>query len=141
VDLDEELSLSFEKDLIDIYSNSWGPGGFGVFVGGPEHLTKLALENGAREGRNGKGSIYVFSNGNGGTFGDDCATNGFVSSIYTISVGAIGVNGSSSPFDEHCPGKMVVAYVTDLEGKASVIRFRGNKRSCSDGIRSHCSST
>ena len=72
------------------------------------------------KGRDGKGSIFVWANGNGGEE-DDCAADGYASSMYTISVGAIGVDGLPSPFDEPCSAKMVVTYVTDSTGYSAVV--------------------
>ena len=63
----------------------------------------------------------MWANGNGGEVDDDCAADGYASSIYTISVGGIGVNGSSSYFDERCSAKMVVAYVTNDKGITAVV--------------------
>ena len=63
----------------------------------------------------------MWANGNGEEY-DDCAADGYASSIYTISVGAIGVQGNSSWFDEACSAKMVVTYVTDHEGYDSVVQ-------------------
>ena len=40
------MSLSYANDVIDIYSNSWGPCDDGC-VGGPERLTQMALKKGA----------------------------------------------------------------------------------------------
>ena len=62
----------------------------------------------------------MWANGNGGVY-DDCAADGYVSSIYTISVGAIGIDGRPSPFDESCSAKMVVTYVTDPLGASAVV--------------------
>ena len=52
---------------------------------GPPRPIAKALVKGALEGRNGKGSIFVFANGNGGRFGDNwwvlellCEANHFV---------------------------------------------------------------
>ena len=45
-DMNEASSLSFENDIVDVYSNSWGPFDDGYTVSGPEELTKIALENG-----------------------------------------------------------------------------------------------
>ena len=72
------------------------------------------------QGRNGKGSIYVFANGNGGP-NDDCGADGYASSIYTISVGAMGLDHNPSSYDEECSAKMVTAYVTDLIGDSTIV--------------------
>ena len=48
-DINEALSLSFRRDIVDIYSNSWGPSDSGTRVDGPGALTAQALEMGARE--------------------------------------------------------------------------------------------
>ena len=48
-DMNEERSLTYENSIADIYSNSWGPFDSGDIVDGPDHLTKLALQNGVRE--------------------------------------------------------------------------------------------
>ena len=63
----------------------------------------------------------MWANGNGGRRDDDCAADGFASSIYTISVGAISVHGNYSPFDEPCSAKMTTAYVTDYAGRSRVV--------------------
>ena len=48
-DISDARALSHENDIIDIYSNSWGPPDFGYNVEGPLTLAKLTLEQGARE--------------------------------------------------------------------------------------------
>ena len=48
-DMNEALSLSFRRDIVDVYSNSWGPSDSGSQVDGPGTLTAQALEMGARE--------------------------------------------------------------------------------------------
>ena len=45
-DMNEASSLTFENDIVDIYSNSWGPFDSGDIVGGPGELTRLALQSG-----------------------------------------------------------------------------------------------
>ena len=72
------------------------------------------------QGRGGRGSIYVWANGNGGP-NDDCAGDGYAISPYTISVGALGVDGFPSPFDEECSAKLVTAYVTNPSGNSEVV--------------------
>ena len=49
-DLNEASSLTYANDMIDIYSNSWGPCDEGC-VDGPLRLTELALKTGAERVR------------------------------------------------------------------------------------------
>ena len=46
-DLQEAKALGFQRDHIDIYSNSWGPPDKGLEVIGPGHLTLKTLQDGA----------------------------------------------------------------------------------------------
>ena len=62
----------------------------------------------------------MFSNGNGGPH-DDCAASGHQSSMYTISIGSIGIDGRPSSYDEECSAKMAVTYVTNTEGDHTVV--------------------
>ena len=68
------------------------------------------------QGRQGKGSIYVWASGNGGEYNDSCATDGYSSSIYTISIGSAAGDGTQSYYDEECSGKMAVAFVDNPYG-------------------------
>ena len=62
------------------------------------------------QGRNRKGSIYVWAAGNGGTYYDSCAADGYSSSIYTISVGSADQSAHAADYDEQCAAKMVVTF-------------------------------
>ncbi len=62
------------------------------------------------QGRNGKGSIYVWAAGNGGWSHDSCAADGYSASIYTISVGSADQTGGQAAYDENCPAKMAVTF-------------------------------
>ena len=62
------------------------------------------------QGRNGKGSIYVWAAGNGGHNQDSCATDGYASSIYTIAVGSVDQHGHRAYYDEVCTSKMAVTF-------------------------------
>ena len=55
-DLQEAGALSHENDIIEIYSNSWGPFDSGDIVEGPGPLVQMAFEMGAREVR-----LYTFN--------------------------------------------------------------------------------
>ena len=48
-DIAEGGALSHNNDIIDIYSNSWGPPDTGFLANGPELLARMALEMGAKE--------------------------------------------------------------------------------------------
>ena len=80
----------------------------------------------------------MWANGNGGFADDDCAADGFASSIYTISVGALSVHGSYSPYDEPCSAKMTTTYVTNYEGQSRVVNhayshvYNINSQHCCD---------
>ena len=65
------------------------------------------------QGRGGLGAIYTFASGNGGIFGDSCAYDGYVNSIYTIAINALIIDGSNPTFAEECSGIMATAYSGD----------------------------
>ena len=44
----EANALSFKRNMIDVYSNSWGPGDMGFEVEGPGPKLKKVLEKGTR---------------------------------------------------------------------------------------------
>ena len=62
------------------------------------------------QGRDGHGSIYVWAAGNGGSYFDSCAADGYASSIYTIAMGSADQNGRQADYDENCAGKMAVTF-------------------------------
>ena len=62
------------------------------------------------QGRDGRGSIYVWAAGNGGQKGDSCAADGYASSIYTIAVSAVDQYGIPAYYDERCSSKMAVTF-------------------------------
>ena len=62
----------------------------------------------------------MWASGNGGAF-DDCAADGYVVSIYTISIGALQVDGTQPWFDEKCSAKLASNFVNDNHGEARVV--------------------
>ena len=48
-DMDEAEALAWKNDVIDIYSNSWGPTDNGVQAMGPGELLQMTLETSTRE--------------------------------------------------------------------------------------------
>ena len=106
----EGLALSYSLDKVDIFSSSWGPNDDGATVEGPGRLAAEALAKGARDGRGGKGVVYVWASGNGGSHGDDCNCDGYTSSIYTLSVSSASQQGSATWYGESCPSTLTSTY-------------------------------
>jgi subtilisin-like proprotein convertase family protein len=107
-DLVEATSLGFRQDHIDVYSSSWGPDDDGKTLDGPGVLAQKAFLQGISTGRNGKGSIFVWASGNGGTAHDSCSCDGYVISPYTIGIGAATEEGKKPWYVEECPAQMAV---------------------------------
>ncbi|XP_072272237.1 neuroendocrine convertase 1 [Pyxicephalus adspersus] len=106
----EASSIGFNPQHVDIYSASWGPNDDGKTVEGPGRLAQKAFEYGINQGRNGKGSIYVWASGNGGRQGDNCDCDGYTDSIYTISISSASQQGLSPWYAEKCSSTLATAY-------------------------------
>ena len=102
-------ALNHKLDVVDIYTNSWGPDSVGSVLGEIGPLALNALENGTSEGRNGLGSIYVWSAGNGHQNGDNSNKDAYANSRYTIAVGATNWKGELTGYSEFGSNVMVVA--------------------------------
>lgn len=109
-DADEAVALNFDYHNNHIYSCSWGPPDDGVSMDRPGILIRRAMLNAIQNGRNGKGSIYVFASGNGAMSGDNCNFDGYTNSIYSITVGAIDRTGQHPYYSESCSANLVVTY-------------------------------
>ncbi|GIZ01576.1 neuroendocrine convertase 1 [Caerostris extrusa] len=127
----ESVSIAYNVEHIDIFSASWGPNDDGMTVDGPKRLALEALEKGIKKGRSGKGTIYVWASGNGGSKGDNCNCDGYTNSIYTLSVGSASQRGDFPWYGERCASTMTTAYssgaysdqkiaTTDLHNKCTV---------------------
>ncbi|XP_073480637.1 neuroendocrine convertase 1 isoform X1 [Aquarana catesbeiana] len=106
----EASSIGFNPQHVDIYSASWGPNDDGKTVEGPGRLAEKAFEYGIKQGRNGKGSIFVWASGNGGRQGDNCDCDGYTDSIYTISISSASQQGLSPWYAEKCSSTLATAY-------------------------------
>ncbi|EWC45187.1 hypothetical protein DRE_06075 [Drechslerella stenobrocha 248] len=109
-DADEAVALNYKYDKNHIYSCSWGPPDDGIAMDAPGVLIKKAIQQGVQEGRDGKGSIFVFASGNGAANGDNCNFDGYTNSIYSITVGAIDRAGNHPYYSEECSANLVVTY-------------------------------
>lgn len=104
-------AISYDKKhLVDIFVYGFGPKdrSFHVIDMGP--LEKTAMKEGARKGRQGKGTLYVYPPGNGGVFQDSCALDGRANSIYTLALNAVGETGSAPKYVENCTAIIASAF-------------------------------
>lgn len=107
---DEAEALSYRRDEVDIYNNSWGPSDRpGVRYADASNVLKSALASNVRQGRGGRGNIYVWAAGNGGINGDNSNYDGYNASPYTISVGAVGHDDIRAGYSEPGANLLLVA--------------------------------
>lgn len=109
-DVDESAALNYDYQNTSIFSCSWGPPDDGRSMEGPGYLIKKAMVNGVQNGRQGKGSIFVFASGNGGRSADQCNFDGYTNSIFSVTVAAVDYRGLHPDYSEACAANMVVAY-------------------------------
>lgn len=108
-DIIEANSMSHEPNLIDIYSASWGPTDNGKTVDGPRNATMHAIVRGVNDGRQGRGSIYVWASGDGGQ-DDDCNCDGYAASMWTISINSAINTGENAHYDESCSSTLASTF-------------------------------
>ena len=106
----EAKALGLNQDFIDIYSASWGPDDDGRTVDGPGSLTVQSFTSGITDGRDGRGSIFVWASGNGGVSFDNCNCDGYTNSIWTLSIGSTSENGNKPWYAEECSSTLAVTY-------------------------------
>jgi subtilisin-like proprotein convertase family protein len=102
-DQDDHDAMLWKSDIIQVKTNSWGPGDDGFTLEGPGTLLKQAFIDATTSGRGGLGTIITWAAGNGGEIGvDDDNSNydGYANSIYTIAVAAIADDGKRSYYSE-----------------------------------------
>ena len=107
---EEAEALSYRREDVDIYNNSWGPSDdFGVRYADSTTVLKDALRTNTTSGRGGLGNIYVWAAGNGGLNGDNSNYDGYNSLPWTISVGAVGDDNIRAGYSEPGANLLVVA--------------------------------
>ena len=99
-------AFSWSNQIIQIKSNSWGPGDAGYTISGPGPLSEAALSNACFSGRGGRGTLFFWAAGNGAETLDNANYDGYANSMYTIAISALGPNGEAAPYSE--PGANIV---------------------------------
>nr|A0A044RE18.1 RecName: Full=Endoprotease bli; AltName: Full=Blisterase; Flags: Precursor [Onchocerca volvulus] len=117
----EAASLSLNRHHIDIYSASWGPEDDGRTFDGPGPLAREAFYRGVKAGRGGKGSIFVWASGNGGSRQDSCSADGYTTSVYTLSVSSATIDNRSPWYLEECPSTIATTYSSANMNQPAII--------------------
>lgn len=99
-DFEESQAMAYRNDVIQVKNNSWGSPDDGLTLEGFGPLGKLAVEDGAKNGRGGKGTIYVWAGGNGRGVLDNANYDGYANDRHVIAVGAIGDWGLQASYSE-----------------------------------------
>lgn len=107
-DLIETNSLSYQRDITDIYTNSWGPSDDGSTLEGPGPLLLAAFANNYANGRGGLGNSYTWAGGNGGD-SDNSNYDGYANSRFVIGVAAVDNTGVRSWYSERGANILVAA--------------------------------
>ncbi|KAI9511112.1 peptidase S8/S53 domain-containing protein [Russula earlei] len=126
-DIDEAAALNFHYQNTSIYSCSWGPADNGKSMESPSYVIERAILNGVQNGRDGKGSIFVFASGNGARHADQCNFDGYTNSIYSVTISAVDLKGLHPPYSEPCAANLLVAYSSG-SGNHIVTTDRGKGR-------------
>ncbi|XP_043516117.1 uncharacterized protein LOC122531901, partial [Frieseomelitta varia] len=74
-----------------------------------------------RQGRNGKGSIFVWASGNGGRDHDNCNCDGYTNSIWTLSISSATENGQVPWYSEACSSTLATTYSSGSSGEKQVV--------------------
>lgn len=109
-DADEAIALNYDFHNNLIYSCSWGPPDDGKSMEAPSLLIQRSIVNGILNGRNGKGSIFVFASGNGAVYDDNCNFDGYTNSIFSITIGGIDRLDFHPYYSELCAPQLAVTY-------------------------------
>lgn len=83
------------------------------------------------QGRGGKGSIYVWASGDGGSY-DDCNCDGYASSMWTISINSAINDGRTALYDESCSSTLASTFSNGRKRnpEAGVVRANYFLSSC-----------
>jgi subtilisin family serine protease/subtilisin-like proprotein convertase family protein len=86
--------------LIHVKNASWGPADGTFRLAGPGPLARQALANAVRDGRGGRGTVFVWAAGNGGALGEDANADGYANNPHVIAVGAMDSDGLVPDYSE-----------------------------------------
>lgn len=99
--------MNFQKEVVDIYSNSWGSNACEVvgstikcYLNPLSRLIAYAFLEGTLQGRGGMGNIFVFAAGNSRKLDSNVNYQDIPRNIRVIPVAAYGSNGQVAPYSD-----------------------------------------
>lgn len=107
-----QIALGWQPDGIvtHVSSNSWGPADDGKSDGRVSSLQLAGIQKGAVQNRDGLGTVFAISCGNGRDSGDDASYDAFSASRYGIAVAAVGRDGKQSSYSESGMSVAIAAF-------------------------------
>ncbi len=115
----EASAMATNNHVVFLKSNSWGPYDDGARLEGPGPLTRAAISHAIANGRDGRGTLFVWAGGNGFQNYDDSNYDGYANSIYTIAVAALTDQGEQSWYSE--PGANLIVTAPSSGGATDII--------------------
>ena len=123
LDLTSDIADALNRDMAinAIYNNSWGSPDDGV-LNAAEPEFEAAIQKGLKQGRQGKGSLFVFPAGNGGCYQvsgsgacqkDNANLDGYVNHLGVMTIGAVDQYGRMPWYGERGANVLVSAPAGD----------------------------
>lgn len=134
-DADIADALTRGSEAIGVYHNSWGSPDDGA-LHAADQVFAQSIRDGLKDGRGGKGAVYVFSAGNGGCFrrpggvcqADDANYDGYVNGLGVVAVCAVDHHGSRAPYSEAGANLTVCAPSSGQTGNVVTTALLGRTR-------------
>ena len=77
------------------------------------------------QGRGGRGSIFVWASGNGGSQSDSCNCDGYTNSIFTLSISSASEKGTKPWYLEECSSTLATTYSSGQNyGEKKIVSVR-----------------
>lgn len=76
-----------------------------------------------KQGRKGKGTIFVWASGNGGRDDDSCSCDGYINNMHTVTISSATEHGWFPWYGEKCAAVIATAYSSGLAGEKMIVSF------------------
>ncbi|KAG8793900.1 pheromone processing endoprotease [Ceratobasidium sp. 428] len=103
-------TISAAQELRTMPKLPGGSLGGGRSTEAPGSLVEKAVANGVQKGGGGKGSVFVFASGNGAGSDDQCNFDGYINSMFSVTVTLADIKGSYLYCCKSRGANMIVAY-------------------------------